>query len=125
MYVERSRYITNRAVPKNSLIVKGISSSTYINVHCYSNSTSGRTAYFRFPDGSRVYSDSNHYYYSVSRLSYSGVQISRYYRYYYDPDIYGIFTCEVPDSRGITVKTSIGIYSSMPSEFGNFTRFCC
>ena len=113
IYVERSRYIRNQAVTNNSLIVRGTSSSYYLNAHCYSNSTMGRTAYFRFPDGSLRSSDSDHYDYSISQLSYTGVQIYRRSR----EDIFGIFTCKVPDSRGITVETSIGIYASMPSEF--------
>ena len=125
MYVQRSYYIRNRAVANNSLIVRGTSSLYYINVHCYSNSTLGNTAYFRFPDGVRQYSSSSYNYYRIGQLSYTGVSISRYSSSYY-PRIYGIFTCEVPDSRGITVETSIGIYSSMPSEFLKaFLHPCC
>ena len=109
IYIEHSRYVSNRAATNNSLIEW----TNYFSVQCYSNSTSGDRAYFRFPDGSRVYSDSDHYDYSIGQLSYTGVQIS----YYSTPDINGIFTCEVPDSRGIMVETSIGIYFSTPSEF--------
>ena len=118
IYVQRSRYIRSSAVANNSLIVRGSSSSYYIDAQCYSNSTLGSTAYFRFPDGSREYSDSNENYYRIEQLSYTGVRISRYSSRY-NPNIYGIFTCEVPDSRGITIETSIGIYSSRPSEFTN------
>ena len=119
IYIQQSRYINNRAATNNSLI--GGTSSYYFIAQCYSNSTSGDRAYFRFPDGDRVYSESNHYSYSIGQLNYTGVQISR--RYW--PNIYGIFTCEVPDSRGIMVETSIGIYSSRPSKFFNYHSLCC
>ncbi|CAI8023922.1 hypothetical protein GBAR_LOCUS13949 [Geodia barretti] len=114
MYVQRSYYIRDRAVANNSFILKGTMSSTYINVYCYSNSTSGGTGYFKLSDGVRQYSTSNYNNYRIGQLSNTGVSIARYSSSYY-PQIFGIFTCEVPDSRGVTVETSIGIYSSMPS----------
>ena len=102
------------AVTNNSLIVQR--SRCYyckVNVYCYSNSTSVNTGYYIFPNGGRI-SDSRYYDYTVDQRSYSGVRI-RSYRYD-TPDIWGIFTCEIPDSEGNTVETSIGIYSSMPSK---------
>ncbi|CAI8023924.1 hypothetical protein GBAR_LOCUS13950 [Geodia barretti] len=114
MYVQGSYYIRDREVANNSFILRGTSSTTCINVYCYSNSTSGGTGYFKLSDGVRQYSTSNYNYYRIGQLSNTGVSIARYSSSYY-PQIFGIFTCEVPDSRGITVETSIGIYSSMPS----------
>ena len=116
LYVQRSYYISSSAIANNSYIVRGTSSSSYINVYCYSNATSGGTGYFKYPNGVRQYSTSNYHYYRIEQLSYTGVSISRSSSWS-SPNIYGIFTCEVPDSRGVTVETSIGIYSSRPSEF--------
>ena len=109
IYIKQSRYINNRAAAKNSLIEW----TDYFSVQCYSNSTSGDRAYFRFPNGRRVYS-SYYYGYYLSQLNYTGVKISQSS---FRRRIYGIFTCEVPDSQGIMVETSIGIYHSTPSEF--------
>ena len=114
-YVSSSYYLNNVAVTNNSLIVQ--KSSCYycrVAVYCYSNSTSSTTGYYIFPNGHRRSSDSRHYDYTVDQQSYSGVRI-RSYRHD-TPNIWGIFTCEIPDSDGNTVETSIGIYSSMPSK---------
>ena len=114
-YVASSYYLNNVAVTNNSLIVQ--KSSCYhckVDVYCYSNSTSSSTGYYIFPNNDRKSSDSHHYSYTVDQQTYSGVRIRSYY--WNTPDIWGIFTCEIPDSEGNTVETSIGIYSSMPSK---------
>ena len=104
------------AVANNSLIVQKSSSCSYckVDVFCYSNSTSSNTGYYIFPNADRISSDSRRYDYTVDQRSYSGVRIRSYSSR--TPDIWGIFTCEIPDSEGNTVETSIGIYSSMPSK---------
>ena len=68
MYVQGSYYIRDRAVANNSFILMGTMSSTYINVYCHSNSTSGGTGYFKFPDGVRQYSTSNYNNYRIGQL---------------------------------------------------------
>ena len=45
----------------------------------------------------------------------SGVRLY-FYSHYNTPDIWGIFTCQIPDSEGNNVETSIGIYSSKPCK---------
>ena len=104
------------AVAVNSLIVRKSSSCSYcrVDVYCYSNSTSTSAGYYIFPNDIRQYSISDYYDYSVAREAYSGIRINNYASY--NPDIWGIFTCEIPHSEGNTVETSIGIYSSMPSK---------
>ena len=67
------------------------------------------------PNNARRYSESSYYYYNIFREGYSGIRL-RNYRYEH-PNYFGISTCELPDSEGNTLETSIGIYSSMPSEF--------
>ena len=115
-YVDDSYYLNNMAVANNSLIVQKSSSCSYckVDVYCYSNSTSTSAGYYIFPNDVRQYSISDYYDYIVDRQSYSGIRIINYASN--TPDIWGIFTCELPDSVGNTVETSIGIYSSMPSK---------
>ena len=117
IYVDDSYYVNRLAVNNNSLIVQKPNYCRYckIDVFCYSNSTSSSVGYYEFPNNGRVYSDNSYYRYTVSRTNPSGIRIYSYYRY--EPDIWGIFTCELPDSEGNTVETSIGIYSSMPSMY--------
>ena len=112
--MDDSYYVNHMAVGNNSLIVINPHScrNCKVDVYCYSNSTSPNVGYYMFPNGGRVYNDYSHYYYAISRLSYSGVRIYNYN--YSTPNIRGIFTCEIPDSKGNTIETSIGIYSSMP-----------
>ena len=130
-------YIDNTPIANNTMIVGGSCSSCNYNVYCFSNSTSSSVGYYVFPNGVRYSSSSyNHY---ISRESVSGIRIysNAYYNRYYGtrniPSIWGIFTCELPDSEGHTVETSIGIYSSRPSvyllhyvithDYNNYT--CC
>ena len=67
------------------------------------------------PNNARRYSESSYYYYNIFREGYSGIRLRNYA--HYQPSYFGISTCEIPDSEGNTLETSIGIYSSMPSEF--------
>ena len=97
--------------PNNSLITK--SYSRQVTVHCYSNSTSTNIGYYIFPDGISKYSTFDYLDYRVNRET-SGVYIQA--ERYNTPDIWGIFTCEIPDSDGNIVETSIGIYSSTPCK---------
>ena len=115
IYVSSSYYVNQLAVSNNSLIVPKPNNCYYckIEVYCYSNSTSSSVGYYKYPNNQRRYSESSQYHYNVERMDPSGIRI-RSYRYY-NPYIWGIFTCELPDSEGNTVDTSIGIYSSMPS----------
>ena len=122
-YVDDSYYLNNVAVANNSLIVPKQSSCYYdyynyncrtVNVYCYSNSSLSNVGYYVFPNHVRQYSTSDYYDYQVNRQAYSAIHIGNIVSS--SPDIWGIFTCEMPDSEGSTVKTSIGIYSSMPSK---------
>ena len=115
-YVASSYYLNNVAVTNNSLIVRRSSRCYYclVAVYCYSNSTSSSTGYYIFPNGGRISSHSHYHSYTIDQQTYSGVRIRSYS--YNTPSIWGIFTCEIPDSEGNTVETSIGIYSSMPSK---------
>ena len=115
MYVRYSNHINQLPVGNNSLILQKTSRCRYckIEVYCYSNSTSSSVGYYKFPNNQRIYSNNDYYDYTIDRITPSGIRIRNYY--YETPDIWGIFTCELPDSEGNTVDTSIGIYSSMPS----------
>ena len=104
-YVDESNYLNNVAVANNSLIV---TRHSRVDVHCYSNSTSTNIGYYIFPDSVSQYRSSYHSY-NIYRQTNSGVRL-----YSYNTNIWGIFTCEIPDSEGNNVETSIGIYSSMP-----------
>ena len=115
IYVSNSHHVNQLPVSNNSLIVQKPNSCYYckIDVYCYSNSTSSSVGYYKFPNNQRIYSNNDYYDYTIGRITSSGIRI-RSYRYD-TPDIWGIFTCELPDSEGNTVEASIGIYSSMPS----------
>ena len=119
IYVQSSQDITNTAVVNNSLIVQRsicyYCSENVIDLYCYSNSTSQSVGYIEFPNGGRYYS-SQYYYYYPERQTYSGIRLYGTKSRYQSIGIWGIFTCELPDSEGNTVKTSIGIYSSTPSK---------
>lgn len=106
-------YVDGSPAPNNTFI-SGFSSrySTY-NVYCYSNSTSTSVGYFRFPNGGRYYSSYPDYHY-ISRQNPSGIYMYKRSGTYLQS--YGIFTCELPDSEGNIVETSLGIYSSIPSK---------
>ena len=115
-YVSSSNYLNSVAVANNSLIVRK-SSSCYncrVDVYCYSNSTSSSAGYYIFPNYHRKSSDNDHYDYAINRQTHSGIRIHSSGSQ--NPDIWGIFVCELPDSEGNTVENSIGIYSSMPSK---------
>ena len=86
-----------------------------VDLICHSNSTSQSVGYYIFPNGARLYSNSDYGDYNIFRDGYSGIRVRSYSSS--TPDYYGIFTCELPDSEGNTLYTSIGIYSYMPSEF--------
>ena len=124
IYVANSYYIANTPIANNTMIVGGSCSSSSCNyvVYCFSNSTSSNVGYYVFPDGTRKNSN-NYYDHHISRESVSGIRIysNAYYSHYYGgrniPRMWGIFTCELPDSEGHTVETSIGIYSSRPSVY--------
>ena len=120
IYVQYSQYINGMAVKKNSLIVQKQSSCRYckVDIYCFSNSSSQSVGYYLFPNGGRVYSDSDYYDYTIQRTGYGGVRMRSYRTS--TPDIWGMFTCILPDSVGNTLETNIGIYSSMPSEFLQF-----
>ena len=94
-------------VANNSLIVK----KSYMGVYCYSNSTSTNIGCYIFPDSVSQYSNSYHDY-IIQRQTNSGVHLHSSY----GANMWGIFTCEIPDSEGNTVETSIGIYSSEPCK---------
>ena len=117
IYVDDSYHVNNLAVNNNSLIVQKPNSCYYckIDIYCYSNSTSSSVGYYKFPTNQRVDSDGRHYDYTIGRINPSGIRIRSYSTR--TPDVWGIFTCELPDSEGNTVETSIGIYSSMPSIY--------
>ena len=66
-----------------------------------------------FPNGGRISSTSDYYDIRVERLNPSGIHFEDIYNYYLD--LFGIYTCELPDSEGNTLEASIGIYDSFPS----------
>lgn len=115
MYVGSSYYFDSKPVANNTLIVKKSYSCNYCEIafYCYSNSSSSSVGHVRFPTNTLLsdYREWNHW--NIGRQSPSGILV-RNYRYY-DPYYWGIFTCEIPDSNGITLEVSIGAYSSMPS----------
>lgn len=110
-------------MPNNDLTVLDytcLNDCCKIDLHCYSNSSSSSVGYIYFPNGRRYSSSYTYYYYMVvSRVSPSGI-LTYNYRHY-DPDYWGIYTCQIPDSNGRTLETNIGIYSSMPSMY----QFVC
>ena len=118
LYVHHSYYYdsTSTAVANNSLILRKTRTCYYckVDIVCHSNSTSQTVGFYIYPNGARIYSNGNYYNYTAYRTGYSGIRL-RNYRYD-TPIYYGIFTCELPDSEGNTLHTSIGIYTSMPSK---------
>ena len=121
LYIQSSVYVNQQAVLNNSLVVPRsrscgyYCSETVLDLYCYSNSTSSSVGYYMYPDGNR-YSSSDSYRYTVVQQSYSSIRLYGTTSRHYSLGIWGIFTCELPDAEGNTVETSIGIYSSQPSE---------
>ena len=116
IYVVSSRDYVNKAVPNNDLIVQRSCSNNFCKVdfYCYSNSSSTSVGYIYYPNNVRRYS--GHYYdITVSRQSPAGIRATN--EYTRTPDVWGIYTCQIPDSRGSMLEKNIGIYSSMPSMY--------
>lgn len=114
IYVANSEYYKNKSVPNNDLTVVDYSCYHYcrkIDIYCYSN-TSSSYGYINFPNGDSTNDNSYFYGMVVSSLSASGIRTRNYEGY--DPDLWGVYTCQIPDSQGRTLKMNIGIYSSMP-----------
>ena len=107
-----SRYLNNSHVANNSMISLKTGSIIF-SFYCYSNSSSSSVGYLRYPNGNAYYSEQYDVY--VNRVNLSGIQV--YNTRYYDPNYYGIYTCELPDAEGNTIYTAIGIYSynSLPT----------
>lgn len=122
IYVQLSRDVSTAPVVNNSFVIARSKqcgyrcSETVLDLYCYSNSTSQSVGYFKFPNDHSYYS--SEYGYSLQRQTYSAMRMYIHvgYRSYSSGQIWGIFTCELPDTEGNTVETSIGIYSSMPSK---------
>lgn len=126
IHVVNSYYTRNKPVSNNALIVQ--QSSCYSNCrkvdfYCYSNSTSSSVGYVYFPNNVRYYSSSSNYYMTVSRVSPGGIHIYNYYRN--SPSVWGIYTCQIPDSRGRTLERNIGVYSSTPSMYQYTVNIIC
>ena len=125
LYIKLSCSINQRPISNNSIIVSRSRSrscswyscptETLVDLYCYSNSTSQRTGYYRYPNGNR-YSTSGQNFYYVTQESYLTVCLHGISQQSGSMNIWGIFTCEMPDAEGNIVKKSIGIYSSMPSK---------
>ena len=114
LYVVDSRSNPNKVVPNNTFIVGRYWSSwrrSYYayDVYCYSNSTSSNVGYYLFPNGGKYYSGYNNV--QTLRQTPSGIRLHFSSS---SGGYWGIFTCQIPDSNGNTVETSIGIYSSTP-----------
>ena len=121
IYVTHSEYISSSAVPNNSIAVVKYSSCYYcrMHFHCYSEASTG-AAYIRFPNNYRQYSTSGSYNMRVYQTSPAGV-----YAYNYrhsSPSYTGVYTCEIPDSRGNTLHFSIVWFTSLPGEY--FIPYC-
>ena len=114
--MQYSQYLDHSAVVNNSLIVQKSGTCRYckVDVYCHSDSTSEDVGYYVLPNGREEYRTTT-YYYSIGRVGYAGVRIRSYSSH--TPTIWGVFTCVIPDSEGNTIEISIGIYSSLPSEF--------
>ena len=117
VYVVNSDSHKYTAVPNNALIVRdsSCSYSCQVDFYCYSNSSSSSVGYIIFPNGGQVYNDYDYYDMSVSRVSPAGIRAHNYHNY--NPDYWGIYTCQIPDSLGRNIVRNIGIYSSMPSMY--------
>ena len=110
-----SRYLNNIHVANNSMISLKTESYYYyitkFSFYCYSNSSTSSVGYLRYPNGNAYYSNQQYYVY-VNRVSPSGIKAYCSNRNNYNPNYYGIYTCELPDAEGNTIFTAIGIYSS-------------
>ena len=90
-----------------------------ISLYCYSNSSLSSVGYLRDPNGNAYYSSKPPHGYVddvfIERVNPSGIRAQYFSRdSLYD---YGIYTCELPDAKGNTIYTAIGIYSynSLPT----------
>lgn len=120
IYVLYSRYISSSAVANNTIAVRtnGPCSHCDMYFYCHSEATRG-TAYIRFPNNARIYSNSRYADMRVYQENPSGVRAYNYPRW--TPDYFGVYTCEAPDSRGNILHFSIVWYSSTP---GTHLTYC-
>ena len=116
MYVERSRHISNQAVPNNTALILSRERHTYfrrvsfyiVRFYCFSNASDSSPTIV-LPRG-REYTTNS--YYGVRPVQQSGIYLS--FKREYRPDT-GIYTCRMTDSNGHVVDMSVGIYYLSPS----------
>jgi len=63
---------------------------------------SSNVGYIQFPTGSLRYNDSDYYQWEITRINPSGIRVQSYQDT--DPNSWGIFTCQLPDSNGNTIE---------------------
>ena len=87
-------------------------------MYCHSNSTSQSVGDYFYPDGYTTYSDSIPSYYIITMCTELDMLVFGYVNVIHIHPLSGVSSfCKIPDSDGNTLEVSIGIYSSMPSEF--------
>lgn len=109
-----SHNITNSAVCNNSIVVPKSQTGTdrKLDFYCYSEVCSG-TAYIQFSNGNKI--DNSARYNDVVVEQVSGAAVVPAYTYKTNsPQLYGVYTCEVPDSTGSLLHFSIVVYYTLP-----------
>ena len=114
IYIVDSKYISSSAVPNNSIVVPKSSGSRRLDFYCYSEASSG-TAYIKFPNGNKEDSSARYNDVVVEQIS-GTVGVHAYTYKTYNPQLYGVYTCEIPDSTGALLHFSIVIYYTLPGE---------
>lgn len=111
--MQHSRYISSSAVANNSIAVLANGPCSYCDMYfyCYSEATTGR-AYLRFPNNVRIDTDHNYEDVTVQQTHPPGVRVNNLR--YKTPDYFGVYTCEMPDSRGSVLHFSVVWYTSLP-----------
>ena len=106
-----SQNTSNSAVFNNSIVVPK-STPHKLDFYCYSEASSG-TAYIQFPNGDRIDSSGQYNGMVIEQIpGTSGVHAYNYKTNY--PQLYGVYTCEIPDSTGVLLHFSIVIYYTLP-----------
>ena len=116
VYIVQSSNYKSSIVANNSVIVhqQDPCVNCKADIYCYSNSTLSNIGEIIFPNGKTYSTNSglNHHY-TVDRLQ-SAIHVAVPNS---DSSLglnQGIYTCKIPDSNGISIDISFGLYSDYP-----------
>ena len=113
MYVAKSFAMEDMILVNNSAILYHplTCSDCVVEFYCLSNSTLRNVGEVVLPDGTITHS--SYMQPSVERLPFSTLRVELSNSH----PVTGIFTCRLPDTNGLILETSIGLYDSAIGKY--------